>query len=124
MGLNHSNGTGTDTLEHTTLEFVDVDDCMLTLLGSYWANVYNMDNKVVCAIGEKTDTCQGDSGGPLFRITDAGPEIIGLTSWGYGCAIPDLPAVYTSTSHYYEWMAEVANWTAATLSPTAPTAHQ
>merc|ERR1740123_1851458 len=64
-GLNHSEGTGTDTLEHTTLEFVDVDDCMENILGSYWASVYDLDNKVVCAVapsGEKTDTCQGDSG--------------------------------------------------------------
>merc|ERR1712025_176898 len=102
---------------------------MEIILGTYWASIYNMDNRVLCAVapsGEKADTCQGDSGGPLFRITDDGPEIIGLTSWGFGCAIPDVPAVYTSTSHYYDWMADIAGWgpTAqpTTASPTAPTA--
>jgi len=119
-GLNHSNGSATDTLEHTTLHFVDVNECAVTLLGDYFASLYNMDNAEVCAIGDKTDTCQGDSGGPLFRMTSDGeeerPEIIGLTSWGFGCAVPDLPAVYTSTSHHYGWIADTLGWTRA---PTA-----
>ena len=58
-GLNHSNGTATDTLEHTSLHFVEVEECGEILLGSYYASLYEMDNKMVCAIGDRTDTCQG-----------------------------------------------------------------
>ncbi len=42
------------------------------------------------------DTCQGDSGGPLI----AGGKLIGITSWGYGCADPGNPGVYTRVSTY------------------------
>ena len=58
-GNNHSNGTATDTLEHTSLHFVEVEECGEILLGSYYASLYEMDNKMVCAIGDRTDTCQG-----------------------------------------------------------------
>lgn len=43
------------------------------------------------------DTCQGDSGGPLV----AGTKLIGLTSWGAGCALPGKPGVYARVGPFY-----------------------
>lgn len=70
------------------------------------ANSYNgeITARMLCAgftAGGK-DTCQGDSGGP---ITDYPPGVIGyyrlvgITSWGVGCARANLPGVYTRVSN-------------------------
>ncbi|XP_006817822.1 plasminogen-like [Saccoglossus kowalevskii] len=51
------------------------------------------------------DTCQGDSGGPLV-IEDPTTQkwiLYGLTSWGYGCAEPKKPGVYTKVSKFVDW---------------------
>lgn len=44
------------------------------------------------------DTCQGDSGGPLFVDAAGTNRQIGITSFGFGCAAPTYPGVYTEVN--------------------------
>ncbi|CNF67499.1 Trypsin [Mycobacterium tuberculosis] len=46
---------------------------------------------MVCAGSDTADSCQFDSGGPLL----VRGRVAALTSWGYGCAEPGYPGVYT-----------------------------
>ena len=53
---------------------------------------------MVCAgfEGGGVDTCYGDSGGPLQAPLDGGGyRLVGITSWGGGCAEPGFAGVYT-----------------------------
>lgn len=65
-------------------------------------------DKTICA-GSTTaarDSCNGDSGGPLTRMTGEGRVLVGLVSWGRGCAVAGIPGIYTRVSAYRNWIAQ------------------
>lgn len=52
------------------------------------------------------DTCQGDSGGPLWQNVGNTFQLVGVTSWGWGCAQAKRPGVYVRTSSAAGWIRE------------------
>merc|ERR1712038_1120662 len=53
------------------------------------------------------DACQGDSGGPLYDKNNK--VLVGITSWGNGCAEKDFPGVYSRISNQWK------NWIKPTI---------
>jgi len=96
-GAIYYGGPGSDVL----LE-VDVpidDDC-----GNYSPG--DITDNMVCAGDENggEDSCQGDSGGPLIMTNSDGEyELIGIVSWGYGCADFGHPGVYSRIHTRLDW---------------------
>lgn len=71
------------------------------------AGNYNglIEDYMLCAGSSHADSCQGDSGGPLLAV-DTKQEffLVGLVSWGEGCARESKPGVYVRVSTYYGWI--------------------
>jgi secreted trypsin-like serine protease len=83
---------GSNTLQHATVPIVADSSCA----GSYGS--YFNGSTMVCAGYPEggIDTCYGDSGGPMQApLAGGGYRLVGITSWGEGCAQPDAPGVYT-----------------------------
>jgi hypothetical protein len=80
---------------------------------------YDLDfdpNTMVCAYDGTHDTCQGDSGGPLM-VSDAGAFVlVGITSWGVGCADAGFPGVYSRVGApaVNDWVTARFPWAAFT----------
>lgn len=51
---------------------------------------------------DNIDACYGDSGGPLFHLGDR--MLVGVVSWGMGCALDEYPGIYTRVSAFTDWI--------------------
>ncbi|QQP37822.1 Trypsin-1, partial [Caligus rogercresseyi] len=61
-----------------------------------------IDETMICAAAPEKDSCQGDSGGPLVQ----GNTLVGIASWGRGCAFAGYPGVYGKVTKFLDWIAE------------------
>lgn len=106
-GVTEYSGEVSDQLLKAQLNLVDTLVCSIKHNSSLEVP-YGITPSMICA-GDPSgtsDTCQGDSGGPLQILSSNKCVflVIGITSFGQGCAMIDIPGVYTRVSHYLPWI--------------------
>lgn len=89
FGLTSDGGETSDILLQVDLNVVDFGACNRAYDGSL------IDSEMVCAAAPGKDSCQNDSGGPLLRQDGT---LVGIVSFGDGCAQAGIPGVYTRLS--------------------------
>ena len=99
---NETDSASSSTLQKVKVPHVPNSQCQV----SYGST--NIFQGTICAgyaEGGK-DSCQGDSGGPMvMRLETTGQWLlVGVVSFGYGCARPDYPGVYARVSYYADWI--------------------
>lgn len=67
---------------------------------------HRITDRMMCAGHAKggKDACQGDSGGPLTHQQDGTMTLVGVVSWGSGCARPRYPGVYGRVTSVLDWI--------------------
>lgn len=105
MGWGNTKATGfkpSDVLKGVEVKYIPNDECN----GKYDGEI---SGQMLCA-GEDAggeDACQGDSGGPLVRLgansDGSADELVGIVSWGYGCAEAQYPGVYSRVFEQIAW---------------------
>jgi hypothetical protein len=98
FGTQSSGGSSSTTLKHVEVSYVDPDTCQSAYSG------YNVDSSMMCAADPGEDACQGDSGGPLYDKENE--KLVGVVSWGIGCANPSYPGVYARVGDQADWIKE------------------
>ncbi|XP_069989202.1 uncharacterized protein [Penaeus vannamei] len=94
-------GSSPDILQEVELDIITINECQQKV------SLPPDTNSVVCALTLYKDTCQGDSGGPLVaKLCDGTWAQIGIVSYGFQCAVPDNPGVYTRVSTFASWISD------------------
>uniref|UniRef100_A0A3B5KLE7 Transmembrane serine protease 5 n=1 Tax=Takifugu rubripes TaxID=31033 RepID=A0A3B5KLE7_TAKRU len=90
-----------DTLKEAPVPIISTKRCNSSCM-------YNgeITSRMLCAgyTEGKVDACQGDSGGPLVCQDENVWRLVGVVSWGSGCAEPNHPGVYTKVAEFLGWI--------------------
>ena len=118
-GKLRSGGDSPRILQEVDLDVMTNDECK----GAYGSRITG---EMICASRKGKDSCQGDSGGkrrsnkncwnfllilinlgPLTTSVDGKATLIGVVSFGVGCADERFPGVYARTSTALDWIKKI-----------------
>lgn len=89
-----------DRLRRARMEMIDPARCVESV-GPEWGGSYR-----ICATANREAACTGDSGAPLVAEADRGPDrVVGIMTFGSGCATPMPFAIFTRVDAYGDWIA-------------------
>lgn len=92
-------GSTSDTLRKVDIPVTADDTC-----AESYSDEFDATSMVCAGLAEGgKDSCQGDSGGPLVGVAaDGTRKLIGIVSWGQGCAEPNFYGVYGRVSAFHD----------------------
>uniref|UniRef100_A0A8D0KT39 Enteropeptidase n=1 Tax=Strix occidentalis caurina TaxID=311401 RepID=A0A8D0KT39_STROC len=96
-------GPTSDILQEAEVPLISNEKCQ------QWMPEYSITENMICAgydIGG-LDSCKGDSGGPLTFEDGNKWFLVGVTSFGYKCALPKRPGVYVRVTMFVDWIKKI-----------------
>ncbi|NXD84740.1 FA7 factor, partial [Halcyon senegalensis] len=101
-GATHERGSTLRFLMKVRLPIVNMETCQQSTDRLVTDNMF-------CAgyNTEAADACKGDSGGPFTVSYHNTWFLLGIVSWGEGCATKGKYGVYTRVSNYLPWIKEI-----------------
>lgn len=102
-GTTSSGGNMASKLQEVEVKVLSNAQCKKTGYDSSWITP-----EMLCAgvSGGGKDSCQGDSGGPLVTRVGSSYVLIGVVSWGEGCALANYPGIYARVTTQLGWIRE------------------
>nr|XP_061828057.1 transmembrane protease serine 4-like isoform X1 [Nerophis lumbriciformis] len=100
-GYQEENGNISPTLQKANVPLIERAKCSSpTVYGT------SITDRMICAgfLEGSVDACQGDSGGPLVHFISTRWYLVGVVSWGVGCARERRPGVYCNVEEMVNWI--------------------
>ena len=93
-----------DIIPSSQLQAVEVEIISRAACNDAYAAYGEITVNMICASvsGGGKDFCSGDDGGPL--VVDG--ELVGIASWGIGCALSYFPGVYSNVANLRSFVTE------------------
>ncbi|KAG9405043.1 hypothetical protein AC1031_004144 [Aphanomyces cochlioides] len=115
-GATSSGGSQSNVLFEVEVDALDNTKCGQLLSGA------PVDSTMLCAGGKAgEDSCQGDSGGPLTVEQNGSEKLVGVVSWGLGCAQANKPGVYGRISIARDFIEPYVSKSPSPPTPSSPT---
>ncbi|KAK1207996.1 FAXD protein, partial [Pygoscelis papua] len=101
-GATHNRGSTLRFLMKVQLPIVNMETCQQS------TDRLVTDNMLCAGYDtEVADACKGDSGGPFTVLYHNTWFLLGVVSWGEGCAEKGKYGIYTRVSNYIPWIKEI-----------------